>query len=313
MRLTFLLTTGVLALGACGTTPGPDGDSPVDGSGGTAGGTGAGGNAVGGSSTGGSSTGGVSAGGTSSGGATAGGTSSGGATAGGTSSGGSADDGEVDVLVFSRTVEYRHASIEDGVAALQTLADQRGWALSATEDAAMFAADTLAAFDVVVFLSTTGDVLDAAQQTAFEDFIRSGKGYVGVHAASDTEYDWPWYGELVGAYFSAHPDIQQASVLVEDTEHPATVGLGSPWIRTDEWYGFDQNPRGAVSVLLTVDESSYDAGEGSLGDDHPIAWYHEYDGGRSFYTALGHTPESYIEPSFLDHLAGGIEWATGSP
>jgi cytochrome c len=217
------------------------------------------------------------------------------------------------VLVFSRTVEYRHASIEDGVEALQTLADQRGWALSATEDAAMFMPHLLAEFDVVVFLSTTGDVLDAAQQVAFEDFIGSGNGYVGVHAASDTEYDWPWYGDLVGAYFSAHPDIQEASVLVEDAEHPATVGLGSPWIRTDEWYGFDQNPRGAVSVLLAVDESSYDAGEGSLGDDHPIAWYHEYDGGRSFYTALGHTAESYIEPSFLTHLAGGIEWAAGTP
>jgi len=164
---------------------------------------------------------------------------------------------------------------------------------------------------VVVFLSTTGDVLDERQQAAFERFIRAGKGFVGVHSATDTEYEWAWYGGLVGAYFKAHPAIQSASMVVENASHPATSHLSSPWTRTDEWYGFRVNPRAKVNVLLSLDEQTYDPGEGAMDGDHPIAWFHEYDGGRAFYTALGHTRESYAEPDFLAHLEGGIEWASG--
>jgi type 1 glutamine amidotransferase len=214
------------------------------------------------------------------------------------------------VLVFSRTTGYRHASIEDGTKALSRLALERGWHLESTEDPTKFTDAGLSRFDVVVFLSTTGDVLDPSQERAFERFIQTGKGYVGVHAASDTEYDWPWYGGLVGAYFRAHPAVQAADVYVE-SGHPTTQGLPAPWTRTDEWYAFDENPRGKVEVLLTVDESSYDPGQGTMGDDHPIAWLHEYDGGRAFYTALGHTRESYAEPAFVEHLAAAIEWAAG--
>jgi type 1 glutamine amidotransferase len=214
------------------------------------------------------------------------------------------------VLLFSRTTGYRHDSIEDGIAALTQLAGARSWHLESTEDAATFTDEGLGPFDVVVFLSTTGDVLDDAQQQAFERFVRAGNGFVGIHAASDTEYDWPWYGELVGAYFRAHPAVQSASVSAEGS-HPSIAGLPTPWNRTDEWYAFQENPRAKVQVLLTLDESTYSPGEGTMGADHPVAWLHSYDGGRAFYTALGHTRESYGDPLFLQHLEHAIEWAAG--
>jgi type 1 glutamine amidotransferase len=215
------------------------------------------------------------------------------------------------VLVFSRTLGFRHASIANGISALQALGVARGWQVTATEASDTFNDGTLAGFDVVVFLSTSGNVLDEAQQAAMQRFIQRGRGFVGIHSATDTEYDWPWYGQLVGAYFRAHPAIQGASVLVEDAAHPATAGLASPWMRTDEWYAFQANPRAAVRVLLRLDEASYAPGAASMGADHPISWCHELDGGRAFYTALGHTEESYSEPAFLQHIAGGVEWAAG--
>ena len=132
---------------------------------------------------------------------------------------------------------------------------------------------------------------------------------MGIHAAADTEYGWPWYGGLVGAYFRIHPEIQPAIVLVEDPSHPSTAVLPVAWPRTDEWYDFQTNPRGSASILLTLDEASY-AG-GTMGEDHPIAWYHAYDGGRAWYTAGGHTSESFEEPLFLHHLLGGILYAAG--
>jgi len=160
-----------------------------------------------------------------------------------------------------------------------------------------------------VFLNTTGDVLDATQQTAFEGYIQAGGGYVGVHAAADTEYGWPWYGELVGAYFHSHPAIQSATIKVADRVHPSTAGLPARWVRTDEWYNFTANPRGDVHVLATIDENTYSGG--NMGFDHPIAWCHAYDGGRAWYTNSGHNATTYTEPRFLDHLAGGILWAAG--
>jgi type 1 glutamine amidotransferase len=229
----------------------------------------------------------------------------------GSGSNGAETDGALGVLVFSRTAGYRHESIADGIAALSSLAGERAWQLVATEDAATFSDAGLEPFDVVVFLSTTGDVLGDSQQAALERFVRSGHGFVGIHAASDTEYDWPWYGALVGAYFRAHPAVQSATVRVDDASHAATSALPALWTRVDEWYAFQTNPRSYVNVLLTLDESSYTPGEGSMGADHPIAWYHAYDGGRSFYTALGHTRECYGEALFIAHLAGGIEWAAG--
>jgi type 1 glutamine amidotransferase len=230
-------------------------------------------------------------------------------TAGGGTAGAAGDGAEpASLLVFSRTTSFRHTSIAVGISALTNLAMERGWTLTATEDPTLFQDSALAAHDAVVFLNNTGDVLDATQQAAFERYIRAGGGFVGIHAASDTEFDWPFFGALVGAYFSVHPDIQPATIRVEDPTHPATIGLPDPWQRTDEWYNFRTNPRANVNVLLTLDESSYSPGAGAMGADHPIAWCHEYEGGRSFYTALGHTEASYTEPLFLAHVAGGIEW-----
>jgi type 1 glutamine amidotransferase len=214
--------------------------------------------------------------------------------------------------VFSRTTGYRHVSIGAGVEALQGMAQERGWTLSATEDPTTFSDTGLSSYNVIVFLNTSEDVLDDSQQAAMETFIRAGNGFVGVHGASASEYYWPWYEGLAGAYFNAHPDIQQATIVVEDASHPSTAHLSETWARTDEWYGFRINPRDPVNVLLSLDELSYSPGDGAMDGDHPIAWYHEYNGGRSFYTALGHTTESYAEAEFLEHVAGGIEWASGA-
>jgi type 1 glutamine amidotransferase len=213
------------------------------------------------------------------------------------------------VLVFSKTAGFRHDSIPDGIAAVKELGAAHGFAVDATEDAGAFTARNLARYNAVVFLSTTGDVLNEAQQGAFEGYIRRGGGYVGVHAAADTEYDWAFYGGLAGAYFHSHPAIQPATVDVEDHAHPATAGLGPTWNRTDEWYNYRSNPRERAHVLASLDESSYTGG--TMNGDHPIAWCQEYQGGRAFYTGGGHTKESYAEPAFRQHLLGGIRWATG--
>ncbi|MEZ4700201.1 MAG: ThuA domain-containing protein [Rhodothermales bacterium] len=212
-------------------------------------------------------------------------------------------------LVFSRTTGFRHESIPAGLAALQSMADAQAWSMTATEDPGYFIDDSLATFDAVVFLNTTGDVLDAAQQEAFERYIRAGGGFAGIHAAADTEYDWPWYGALVGAYFASHPDIQAGEIVVADRTHPSTSGLPDRWSRTDEWYNYQINPRGDVHVLAMLQEDSY-AG-GSMGYDHPIAWCQTFQGGRSWYTGGGHTPEAFAEPAFLEHLRGGLQYAAG--
>jgi cytochrome c len=164
----------------------------------------------------------------------------------------------------------------------------------------------------VVFLHTTGDVLDEAGQAALERYVAGGGGFAGVHSAADTEYDWAWYGELVGAYFASHPPVTPAVVRVEDPNHPSTAHLPAEWARADEWYAFRSNPRGRVHVLATVDESSYEPGAAAMGADHPIVCCHEIGAGRAWYTALGHTPESYADPVFREHLWNGIKSAAGA-
>jgi type 1 glutamine amidotransferase len=215
------------------------------------------------------------------------------------------------ILVFSATAGFRHDSIPDGVAAVKQLGAQHGFGVDANEDPQSFSDSNLAAYRAVVFLCTTGQLLDDNQRAAFQRFIEAGNGYVGVHSASDTGYHWAWYGGLVGAYFARHPSIQPAELHVEDGTHASTVGLPSTWQRTDEWYDFRTNPRGmdGAHILVTLDESSYSGG--LMGDDHPWSWFHEYDGGRAWYTAGGHTRESYTEDLFLRHLLGGIQYAAG--
>ena len=213
------------------------------------------------------------------------------------------------VLVFSRTTGFRHDSIPQGIAAIEALGAENGFAADSTEDAARFSDMALARYQVVIFLNTTGDILDAREKAAFERYIRSGGGFVGIHSASDTEYGWPWYGRLVGTWFASHPPIQRATVHIANPDHPSMKGLPALWERTDEWYNFRRNPRGAVQILATLDEATYSGG--AMGADHPISWCQTIDGGRSWYTAMGHTKESYDEPLFRLHLLGGIESAAG--
>ncbi|MGH2945489.1 MAG: ThuA domain-containing protein, partial [Solirubrobacteraceae bacterium] len=235
-----------------------------------------------------------------------------------------ADDGaRFRTLVFSKTAGFRHSSIDEGHAAIEGLGDEHGFQVDHTEDASVFREEVLEQFDTVLFLSTTGDVLNEAQQAAFEDYIQGGGGYAGIHSASDTEYGWDWYGELVGAYFRNHPANQTATVRVEDGEHPSTAGLPESYERFDEWYNFkspdfetvgdaDYSPRKNVHVLASVDEATYEESDGSAtDDDHPLTWCHRYDGGRSWYTAMGHTEDSFVEANFLAQVLGGLETTAG--
>ncbi|MGH7630339.1 MAG: ThuA domain-containing protein [Gemmatimonadales bacterium] len=212
------------------------------------------------------------------------------------------------VLVFTRNTGYTHQSIPAAVAAVHVLGASHGFAVEATEDPNVFADSALSRFRSVVFLNTTGDVLDDRQQAAFERYIAAGGGFVGVHSASDTEADWPWYQGLVGARVAGHPAIQPATINVSGVTHPSTTALPRPWRRTDEWYNYVALPRD-VTVLASVDETSYSGG--SHGVAHPVTWTHTYRGGRAWYTAMGHTTCSYAERPFLDHLLGGILWAAG--
>ncbi len=215
------------------------------------------------------------------------------------------------VLVYYRTDGFKHASISEGRSAIKSLADSYGFAYSETYDPRLFSQEELSKHDAVIFLNTTLDVLAEEQQDHFERYIQAGGGYVGVHGAADTEYGWPWYGNLVGGYFDGHPsspNVREGVLTVVDGSHVSTNGLPETWTRTDEYYSyktFNDN----VNVLITVDEKSYM--DEVQSDYHPIAWYHEFDGGRSFYTGLGHTKESYSEQHFLNHLIGGIHYAVG--
>jgi glucose/arabinose dehydrogenase len=226
---------------------------------------------------------------------------------------GSTDD--IDVLAFSATAGFRHPSIADAKAFLGGLPDGGGIRATITEDPQLFNDEFLSGFDVVAFINTTGDVLNDEQQAATERFIRSGKGYVGVHSAADTEYAWPWYGRLVGAYFISHPLLPvEVEVTTEDADHPSTSHLEPSFLFTDEIYNFDRNPRHDNSILLTIDEEGFIfpnfPDTPSMGADHPIAWYKEFEGGRSFYTNLGHRPGTWRDPRFQQHLLEGIRWAS---
>jgi type 1 glutamine amidotransferase len=210
------------------------------------------------------------------------------------------------VLIFSKTNGFRHESIPAGIEAIKKLGASNGFDVVATEDSLEISKSNLKKFAAVIFLSPTGKVFGPAQEEAFQNYIEQGGGYVGIHAATDCEYNWPWYGKLAGAYFKSHPSQQEAKLIIVNKNHPSTAGLPDTWVRKDEWYNFkDINPD--ITVLIKIDESSYKGGEN--GGDHPMAWYHAYDGGRAFYTELGHTNESFSDSLYLKHLLGGIEYA----
>jgi len=212
------------------------------------------------------------------------------------------------VLVFTRHAGYEHRSIPAAIGALHTLGARGGFTALPTEDPRVFADKILRSFAAVIFVNTTGDILDTAQQAALERYIHAGGGFVGVHSALDTEPAWAWYHRLLGADFLRHPRVQPATLLLANPSDPLARALPRPWRRTDEWYDFHAAPE-SVTVLVRVDETTYRGG--GMGKWHPVSWYHPFEGGRSWYTAMGHTTCSYSEEPFLDHLLAGIRYAAG--
>jgi len=212
------------------------------------------------------------------------------------------------VLIFCKTNGYHHASIAAGTVAIKKLGEENGFDVDVTEDSTQFRYKHLKKYSALIFLSPTGKVFGPDEEKALQQYIHHGGGFLGIHAATDCEYNWQWYGDLVGGYFKSHPKQQQANIIVVDKDNPATKGLPETWSRWDEWYNFKYlNPD--IHVLLKIDEKSYTGGEN--GDNHPMAWYHEYEGGRSFYIELGHTDESYVDPAYLGLLLSGIKYAMG--
>jgi type 1 glutamine amidotransferase len=210
------------------------------------------------------------------------------------------------LLVFTKTAGFHHDCIPAGKLAMVKLGEENGFEVDTTENASVFNNNDLKKYAAILFLNTTGNVLNEEEQTAMETYIHNGGGFMGIHAATDTEYDWPWYNKLVGAWFTSHPKQQNATLQIVDRDNDATRHLDETWVRWDEWYNFkDLNPD--VHVLIKIDEHSYEGGKN--GDNHPMCWYHNFEGGRAFYTELGHTKESYADPVYLQHVLGGLRYA----
>ncbi|NJB81614.1 ThuA domain-containing protein [Wenyingzhuangia aestuarii] len=212
------------------------------------------------------------------------------------------------ILVFTKTAGFRHKSIEAGKAAVKKLAEKNDWDVVCSEDANLFNDKDLSKFDVLFFLNTTGDILNEAQQNAMKSFFAKGKGFVGTHAATDTEKDWEWYVEMLGATFKSHPKQQKATLHIhKEHGHKAVAHLNDKEEFFDEWYNFKDPVAKHVNVLATLDESTYSGKQ--MGIEHPITWYHHYDGSRVFYTGLGHTEAAYADERVVKQLEAGIEWA----
>jgi uncharacterized protein len=228
----------------------------------------------------------------------------------------SAQAQQFNVLLFTKMNGWHHESVNEGVDAMRALAVRHHFSIDWQEDASVFNDEKLKNYQAVIFLLTTGDILNDEQQAAMERFIRSGKGFVGIHSASDTEYDWDWYTKMVGRTFHIHPAIQTAELTVIDRKFPGVERMPERFLWTDEWYEFGAERTKGLHYILSVDEQTFDPvtdwgtkkGTG-MGKFHPIAWYHDYDGGRAFYTALGHLPATYNDALFLEHIYGGLYWA----
>lgn len=218
------------------------------------------------------------------------------------------------VLVFSKTLGYRHASITNGIEAIRSLGSTNGFAVDATEDSGAFNGVNLVRYRAVIFLSATGDVLNRDQEEAFKQYVLNGGGFAAIHGAVfgplACEDKWDWYEEMFCCAFTNHSAVVPGTVILEDSTHPSTVGLPTQWKRTEEWYNFTGTPRGRARVLATVDESTYQGG--TMGADHPIAWCRRVGKGRMWYTAMGHTESSFSEPLFLRHILGGIQAVAGN-
>lgn len=220
------------------------------------------------------------------------------------------------VLVFSKTAGFRHGpQIALGHRMFKDLADKGGYVVDphSGEDPKVFTDEVLKGVDVVVFLNTTEprgtNLLGDEGRAAFERFIRGGGGFVGIHSATDTGYEWPFYSAMIGTQFACHPAVQLAVLETVDRDHPSTRHLGGRFPHSDEWYNYDKALPAGCHELVRVDEATYKPGKGAMGDDHPISWTHEYAGGRCFYTEAGHTEHTYGAPWFRQHVLGGLRWA----
>ena len=249
-----------------------------------------------------------------------------------------AADDDYEVLVVGETLGFRHSHIDDTTRAIIALGEENGFsvdvwdppqgsspgqpALTLASSPFTTAAD-LSKYATIIFASPVDAtnnldpnrprLLNDTELAAFQGYIRGGGGYVGLHAATDSMHTVPWYSELTGgsARFRNHPAQQTATMRVESPGHPSTTMLPAEWVRFDEWYNFTANPREDVHVLITLDESTYNPGSGAMGADHPLAWCHNFEGGRSWYEGAGHTDVSWSDPLFLSHILGGIEWTAG--
>ena len=209
------------------------------------------------------------------------------------------------VLVITETKGWVHDSIESGLKLIQNIGNKNNFNVYHSDNSNVITYRNLKEIKTIIFLNTTEEILTDVEQKVMESFIKSGKGFVGVHAAADTEYNWQWYGKLVGAYYRNHPEVMNGKILT--INHKITNHLDSEWEIEDEWYNFDY-VNYDINILLHLDEDSYIGGEHP--DYHPITWYHEYDGGRSFYTGLGHTKEVYYDERFIKLLEKGILYAS---
>lgn len=216
----------------------------------------------------------------------------------------------VSVLIFTKTNGFVHGeAIKEGTKLITNIGRQNMFNVDHTNISSFFMEENLKKYQSIIFLNTTLDVLNKNEEVVFKNFIQNGGGFVGIHSATDTEYEWEWYGKLVGAYFKNHPKIQKAKISTINKNHISTFHLNETWEIEEEWYNY-KNINPEITVLLNLEESSYEGGEN--GKNHPITWYHEFDGGRSFYTGLGHKPETYNDERFIKLLTGGILYTIGT-
>ncbi len=210
------------------------------------------------------------------------------------------------VLVFSLTKSYRHKSIKDGIIAIRKLGEANNFEVDTSENVTSFTKENLGKYRTLIFLNPTGsNVFNDEQKQALKDYINGGGGLVGIHAATDFCFEWEWYGKMIGAFFTNHPKVQQAKLISVKPKDKLMKGMPESWLHTDEWYNFKSFNKD-VKVLVKLDETSYQGG--NMNNEHPIVWYHQFEGGRVFYTGLGHAPETYVDSLFVKQLLAGIRW-----
>ena len=219
------------------------------------------------------------------------------------------------LLYVTHSAGYRHDVLPLSHDVVRELGRTSGaWEATVTEEVALISEAGLGDYDAVLFYTTGELPLSDGQKRALLDFVKGGKGFAGIHSATDTFYRWPEYGEMIGAYFDGHPWHTRVGVRVEDRDHAATRHLPARFELVDEIYQFRNWSRAGAHVLLSLDPASVDlsaAGVKRTDRDFALAWTRQYGNGRVFYTALGHTPEVWQDERFTRHLLGGITWAMG--